>query len=230
MSAHSDPVIHMRSGQAHSSAACDSRAVPHPDHVSAAAEDTWFQTTIVNLSDWGAQFVPTGLQPGAEIEIILSPPIPVGSMGTGKHPYATRVPCVPLPPIESQGPAASGLNPVVDQSGGYTRTLRSSRTGHRCRSCRDRIARRGCDRDHGGTRTAARQISAGAAAAVDGSADRSGRPCGRSYAAGVSTEVTANPIARKDTHSPHAVFYAGRRHLSFVLDLLRCSSRRQLDC
>jgi hypothetical protein len=50
-----------------------------------AGEDTWFQSTVVNLSESGLLFGPTELQPGAKLEIILSPPIQTGSTVTGKQ-------------------------------------------------------------------------------------------------------------------------------------------------
>src|SRR6266508_978674 len=50
-----------------------------------AGEDTWFESTVVNLSESGALFGPTELQPGAHVEVIFSPPIRVGSMPTGRQ-------------------------------------------------------------------------------------------------------------------------------------------------
>ena len=38
-----------------------------------------------NLSELGVLFGPAELQPGAEVEVILSPPIQVGSMAKGKQ-------------------------------------------------------------------------------------------------------------------------------------------------
>jgi hypothetical protein len=45
----------------------------------------------VNLSESGVLFGPAELQPGAQVEIILSPPIQVGSMATGKQMCAVEV-------------------------------------------------------------------------------------------------------------------------------------------
>jgi hypothetical protein len=58
---------------------------PMPLTYRRAGEDTWFQSNVLNLSESGVLFGPTELQPGAQVEIILSPPIQVGSMATGKQ-------------------------------------------------------------------------------------------------------------------------------------------------
>src|SRR5947207_15686291 len=59
--------------------------LPIPITYRRTGEDTWFQSTVVNLSESGVLFGPTELQPGADVEVILSPPVPVGSMLTGKQ-------------------------------------------------------------------------------------------------------------------------------------------------
>ena len=59
--------------------------LPIPIMYRRAGEDAWFQSTIVNLSESGVLFGSAELQPGAEVEVILSPPIQVGSMATGKQ-------------------------------------------------------------------------------------------------------------------------------------------------
>ena len=59
--------------------------LPIPIMYRLAGEETWFQGTIVNLSESGVLFGPAELQPGAQVEVILSPPIQVGSMATGKQ-------------------------------------------------------------------------------------------------------------------------------------------------
>jgi hypothetical protein len=59
--------------------------LPIPIMDRRAGEDTWFQSTVVNLSESGVLFGPAELQPGAEVEVILSPPIQIGSMTTGKQ-------------------------------------------------------------------------------------------------------------------------------------------------
>ena len=50
-----------------------------------AGEDRWFQSEIHNLSESGVLFGPTDLQPGAPVEVILSPPIPIGSLAPGRQ-------------------------------------------------------------------------------------------------------------------------------------------------
>jgi hypothetical protein len=65
--------------------------LPIPITYRRVGEDVWFQSTIVNLSESGVLFGPAELQPGAQVEIILSPPIQVGSMATGKQMCAVEV-------------------------------------------------------------------------------------------------------------------------------------------
>jgi hypothetical protein len=48
-------------------------------------DDHWFQAKVVNLSESGVLFGPTELEPGVPVEVILSPPIQLGSLGTGKQ-------------------------------------------------------------------------------------------------------------------------------------------------
>jgi hypothetical protein len=59
--------------------------LPIPIMYRPTSEDTRFQSTIVNLSESGVLFGPAELQPGAEVEVILSPLIQVGSMATGNR-------------------------------------------------------------------------------------------------------------------------------------------------
>ena len=54
-------------------------------------DDHWFHAKIVNLSESGVLFGPTELQPGAPVEVMLSPPIQVGSFATGKQICAAEV-------------------------------------------------------------------------------------------------------------------------------------------
>jgi hypothetical protein len=54
-------------------------------------DDHWFQAKIVNLSESGVLFGPTELEPGAPVEVMLSPPIQVGSFATGKQICAAEV-------------------------------------------------------------------------------------------------------------------------------------------
>ena len=51
----------------------------------AQGDEEWLLSRVVNLSESGVLFGPAELQPGAEVEVILSPPIQVGSMAKGKQ-------------------------------------------------------------------------------------------------------------------------------------------------
>lgn len=65
--------------------------VPRADRVAlripiayrAAGDDEWFQSRIVNISETGVLFGPTGLQAGAQVEVMFSPPMPIGSIPPG---------------------------------------------------------------------------------------------------------------------------------------------------
>jgi hypothetical protein len=59
--------------------------LPIPIMYRRTGEDIWFQSTVVNLSESGVLFGPAELQPGAEVEVILSPPIQIGSLATGRQ-------------------------------------------------------------------------------------------------------------------------------------------------
>jgi hypothetical protein len=48
-------------------------------------DDHWFQARVVNLSESGVLFGPTDLEPGATVEVIISPPVQVGSFAIGKQ-------------------------------------------------------------------------------------------------------------------------------------------------
>jgi hypothetical protein len=65
--------------------------LPIPIMYRRAGEGTWFQSTIVNLSESGVLFGPAELQPGTHVEITLSPPIQVGSMAVGDQVCAAEV-------------------------------------------------------------------------------------------------------------------------------------------
>ena len=54
-------------------------------------EEDWLSGKVVNLSESGVLFGPTELQPGASVEVLLSPPIQVGSLATGKQVCAAEV-------------------------------------------------------------------------------------------------------------------------------------------
>jgi PilZ domain-containing protein len=46
-------------------------------------EDEWFQSRIVNISESGVLFGPTGLKPGTIVEVMFSCPGQIGSMPPG---------------------------------------------------------------------------------------------------------------------------------------------------
>jgi hypothetical protein len=48
-------------------------------------EDEWVQARVVNVSESGVLFGPTGLELGAAIEVMLSPPTNAASLATGKQ-------------------------------------------------------------------------------------------------------------------------------------------------
>jgi len=50
----------------------------------ASGHDDWLQSSIVNISESGVLFGPTGLEPGIPVELIFSTPIQVGSIASGK--------------------------------------------------------------------------------------------------------------------------------------------------
>ncbi len=50
-----------------------------------SSDDQWFRSTVVNLSESGVLFGPSELIPGTSVEVILSPPIQVGLMASGKQ-------------------------------------------------------------------------------------------------------------------------------------------------
>ena len=48
-------------------------------------DDEWVQAMVVNVSESGVLFGPTGLVAGAAVEVILSPPANAASLATGKQ-------------------------------------------------------------------------------------------------------------------------------------------------
>jgi hypothetical protein len=54
-------------------------------------EEDWLSGKVVNVSESGVLFGPTELQPGASVEVLLSPLIQVGSLATGKQVCAAEV-------------------------------------------------------------------------------------------------------------------------------------------
>ena len=47
-------------------------------------DDHWFPSRVMNLSESGILFGPTELQPGAAVEVMVSPPVQIGSLAQGK--------------------------------------------------------------------------------------------------------------------------------------------------
>ena len=56
-----------------------------------SGDEDWLSGKVVNLSESGVLFGPTELTPGTSIEVLLSPPIQVGSLATGKQVCAAEV-------------------------------------------------------------------------------------------------------------------------------------------
>jgi len=54
-------------------------------------DDQWFHARVLNLSETGVLFAPSELQPGTPVEIILSPPVQVGGLASGKQVCAAEV-------------------------------------------------------------------------------------------------------------------------------------------
>jgi hypothetical protein len=54
-------------------------------------DDRWFQARVVNLSESGVLFGPSELERGTPVEVILSPPIQVGTLASGKQVCAAEV-------------------------------------------------------------------------------------------------------------------------------------------
>jgi hypothetical protein len=73
--------------------------VPRADRVSLRipilyrrmGEADWFPSRVFNISESGVLFGPTELQPGASVEVLLSPPLQVGSLAPGKQVCAADV-------------------------------------------------------------------------------------------------------------------------------------------
>ena len=60
-------------------------AVPIPILYRRPGDDDWMNARVVNLSESGVLFGPTGLEPGASVEVMLSPPAHIASLATGKQ-------------------------------------------------------------------------------------------------------------------------------------------------
>jgi hypothetical protein len=54
-------------------------------------DDHWFPSRVMNLSESGILFGPTELQPGAAVEVMVSPPVQIGSLAQGRQVCAGEV-------------------------------------------------------------------------------------------------------------------------------------------
>jgi hypothetical protein len=65
--------------------------LPIPIMFRRSGEEEWLAGRVVNLSESGVLFGPTELSPGTMIEVLLSPPVQVGSFAPGKQVCAAEV-------------------------------------------------------------------------------------------------------------------------------------------
>jgi hypothetical protein len=65
--------------------------LPIPITYRRTNDDHWFQARVVNLSESGVLFGPSELEPGTPVEVMLSLPIQVGSLATGRQVCAAEV-------------------------------------------------------------------------------------------------------------------------------------------
>jgi hypothetical protein len=63
----------------------DRVTLPIPIMYRRVGEDDWFPSRVFNISESGVLFGPTELEPGLSVEVILSPPIQVGSLAPGRQ-------------------------------------------------------------------------------------------------------------------------------------------------
>ena len=56
-----------------------------------SGDDHWFQSQVLNLSESGVLFAPTELTAGTPVEVILSPPVQIGSLAAGKQVCVAKV-------------------------------------------------------------------------------------------------------------------------------------------
>lgn len=66
-------------------------SIPIPIMFRRTGEEDWLAGKVVNLSESGVLFGPTELVPGTMVEVLLSPPVQVGSLTTGKQVCAAEV-------------------------------------------------------------------------------------------------------------------------------------------
>ena len=59
-------------------------ALPLPIAYRTPRDEEWFHSRVVNISESGVLFGPTGLTPGASVEVMFVAPMQIGSMASGK--------------------------------------------------------------------------------------------------------------------------------------------------
>jgi hypothetical protein len=57
----------------------------------AQGDDDWLLSRVVNMSESGILFGPSELGAGTAVEVIISPPVAVGSRVPGPHVYSGKV-------------------------------------------------------------------------------------------------------------------------------------------
>ena len=65
--------------------------VPLPIQYRRPGDPDWMDSTAVNLSETGVLFDAEELSPGTPVEVIISPPIQIGSLATGKQVFAGEI-------------------------------------------------------------------------------------------------------------------------------------------
>jgi len=56
-----------------------------------AGDDHWIHSRVMNISDSGVLFGPTGVAPGTPLEVIFAAPVNIGTMASGKLVCAAEV-------------------------------------------------------------------------------------------------------------------------------------------
>jgi hypothetical protein len=66
-------------------------ALPIPITYRIAGDDHWIHSRVMNISDTGVLFGPTGVGPGTSLEVIFAAPVNIGTMASGKLVCAAEV-------------------------------------------------------------------------------------------------------------------------------------------
>ena len=66
-------------------------SMPIPIMFRRSGDEDWLAGKVVNLSESGVLFGPTELRPGTQVEVLLSPPVQVGTFATGRQVCAAEV-------------------------------------------------------------------------------------------------------------------------------------------